>query len=234
MNESQRNEATKRYYSEWWENPADIRNVVFESMNEYVEARIPSGNGKQALDIGSGHGKIVSYLAKKGYEVTAIEFNEQFVAELETKFPDIKIISEDIRNIRFDEEFDLVTCIELVQNLSMTELLDLLTKMAGATRQLLINISNRNSFHAKWVKFRRWQADFVYDYSPAEFEQALEEAGFHIIHRKGIGLITPVSLLKNFKVNLIPARFAKTINKLDSLFPRICHLYYVEATNTKL
>ena len=140
---------------------------------------------------------------------------------------------EDIRKVRFDEDFDVVSCIELVQNLSMTELLDLLTKLAAVAKLLLISISNRNSFHARWVEFRDWKADFVYDYTPAVFEQILEQAGFHITHRRGMGLITPVSLLKDFKVNLIPVRFAKVVNKLDPLFPKICHLYYVEATSTK-
>ena len=26
----------KEYYSEWWENPKDTRNVVFDSLNELV------------------------------------------------------------------------------------------------------------------------------------------------------------------------------------------------------
>lgn len=45
----------KEYYSEWWENPKDIRNVVFDSLNKLVKQRIPQGDGKKALDIGSGH-----------------------------------------------------------------------------------------------------------------------------------------------------------------------------------
>lgn len=69
----------KEYYSEWWENPKDIRNVVFDSLNELVKERIPQGEGKKALDIGSGHGRIVSYLVEKGYDVTAVDFNEGFL-----------------------------------------------------------------------------------------------------------------------------------------------------------
>lgn len=33
-------EEIKKYYSEWWENPRDIRNVVFEGLNEYVRRYI--------------------------------------------------------------------------------------------------------------------------------------------------------------------------------------------------
>jgi len=76
----------KEYYSEWWENPKDIRNVVFESLNELVRGRIPPGKGKKAMDLGSGRGRIVSYLVEKGYDVTAVEFNEDFCRELKRKF----------------------------------------------------------------------------------------------------------------------------------------------------
>ena len=44
----------KKYYLEWLENPMDIRNVVFDSLNELVKERIPPGDGKRALDVGSG------------------------------------------------------------------------------------------------------------------------------------------------------------------------------------
>ena len=29
-------EKIKEYYTEWWKNPKDIRNVVFDSLNELV------------------------------------------------------------------------------------------------------------------------------------------------------------------------------------------------------
>lgn len=171
---------------------------------------------------------------EKGYEVTAVEFNEEFVAELESKFRDSMVIKEDVRNVEFKGGFDTVTCIELSQNLNRAELLGLLSKLATVTKLLLINISNRNSFHARWVEFRGWKADFVYSYTPKEFEKILEQAGFEIIHRRGIGLITPISLFKDFRGKLIPTRFAEAGNKVDPLFPKICHLYYVEATSNKL
>ena len=224
-------EEISRYYSEWWENRKDIRNVVFNNLNKYVEQIIPRGNGKKALDIGSGHGTIVSYLVKKGYEVTAVEFNKEFIEELKNKFPHIKVIAGDVRDVEFEEGFDVITCIELVQNLERAELLTLLTKLAGRTKLLLINMSNKNSFHACWVDFRGWRNNFVFNYTPKVFEQILEQAGFEIIHRRGIGLITPISLFKNFKGKLIPVWLASLVSKLAPLFPAICHLYYVEATS---
>jgi len=224
-------EEIKHYYSEWWENPGDIRNVVFSSLNEYVRQRMPQSSCGKAMDIGSGHGTIVSYLVEKGYDVTAIEFNEDFAIDLKREFDGIKVVCADVRSINFDQKFDVVTCIELVQNLNRNELVCLLAKLATAAKLLLINISNRTSFHARWVEFRGWKAKFVFNYTPKEFEKILEQAGFHIIHRRGIGLVTPISLFKDFKGKLVPLWFARVINKLDPLFPKICHLYYAEAVS---
>ena len=80
-------EEIKKHYAEWWENPRDIRNVVFNKLNQYIRMRLPLGKGRKSLDIGSGPGRIVSYLVEKAYEVSAVEFSEGFVNELRTKFP---------------------------------------------------------------------------------------------------------------------------------------------------
>jgi hypothetical protein len=39
----------KEYYSEWWENPKDIRNVVFDSLNNLVKERITPRRGKEGF-----------------------------------------------------------------------------------------------------------------------------------------------------------------------------------------
>ena len=223
----------KKYYAEWWENPRDIRNVVFDRLNRYVRMRLPPGEGKRALDIGSGHGRIVSYLVEKGYEVSAVEFNEGFASELRVKFPTVNVIEKDVRDVKFDGKYDVTTCIELVQNLEKAELLDLLVKLARVTRVLLINISNKNSFHNRWVEFRGWKKSFVFNYTPREFDHLLQQAGFTITHRRGIGLLTPASLFKDFGGKFTPIWLTQLVNKLDPCATKICHLYYVEAISHK-
>ena len=226
----------KEYYLEWWENPRDIRSVVFDSLNELVNERIPPGDGKKALDIGSGHGRIVSYLLEKGYDVTAVDFNKDFCEELKRKFPNVRVLQEDVRNLNFEENerFDVVTGIELVQNLNKEDLLDVLKTLGGVTKTLLINISNKNSLHNYWIEKRGFKKDFVFNYTPDEFDEYLEDAGFHIVYRKGIGLVTPISLFSGFKGKIIPIWFAKMVNTLDRYATKRCHLYYVEAINEEL
>ncbi len=175
-------EDIKKYYAEWWENPRDIRNVVFDRLNRYVRMRLPPSKGRRALDIGSGPGRIVYYLVEKGYEVSAVEFNEDFVSALRVKFPTVNVIEKDVRDVNLDGKYDVTTCIELVQNLEEADLLDLLVKLARVTRVLLINMSNKNSFHNRWVEFRGWKKSFVFNYTPREFDHLLQQAGFTITH----------------------------------------------------
>jgi SAM-dependent methyltransferase len=220
----------KRYYEEWWENPNDPRDIIFKKLNAVVLERLPQGNGKRALDIGSGKGTIVSYLLKKGFNVTALDLNENFIRELKQKFPMIDVIEGDFNTVSIDRTFDIVTAIEFIQNLDREALKNFLKKVANLTDYVIINISNRNSLHGFWTSFRGFQKSFVHTYTPSEIEKMLKEVGFQVSYKKGVGLITPLSLFSGFKFKIIPVWAAKIINPIgDKLFPRRCHLYYLEA-----
>ncbi|MBM3282884.1 methyltransferase domain-containing protein [Candidatus Gottesmanbacteria bacterium] len=227
---SNRNSNIKKYYEEWWENPNDPRDFIFNKLNKIVDKRLPKGQGKRVLDVGSGKGKIVSFLVKKGYRVTAVELNENFVKDLTQRFQTIEILEGDFNLISIDNSFDDVTAIEFVQNLDREVLKRFLVKVATISNHLRMNISNRFSLHGFWTVFRGFQLPFVFTYTPREIEQMLRTVGFHITYKKGIGLITPITLFSGFRWKIIPIWFAKIINSIgDRIFPRFCHLYYIEA-----
>lgn len=159
----------RTYYSQWWENPRDIRNLVFQSLNELVRRRIlPATPGAKALDIGSGCGTIVSFLLEKGYNVTALDINEDFVRDLRRRFPNVRVIQADISDFDIEEHFDVVTMIEVAQNLEHAALKKVLEKLSTRTRCLLINISNQHSLHGLWAELRGFRAPFVFPYTPAQ------------------------------------------------------------------
>lgn len=220
------------YYKFWWENPADIRNCVFNRLNDVVTQRLPSGIDSLALDLGSGRGRIISYLINRGCKVTGIEINNSFCKELINKFPDAEIINNDvIEALAFlqNKSFEVATCIELAQNLDHSQFKKLLKLLRPITKKVLINISNKNSLHGWWSNFRKMRASFVFEYSPQDLKNYLEEAGFKITCKKGIGFITPISLFSGFKCVIIPPWVSKITFFLDNIFPNKCHLYYVEA-----
>lgn len=223
----------KRYYEEWWENPNDPRDIIFKKLNSVVFERLPSGKGKKALDIGSGKGSIVSFLLQKGFQVTALDLNEKFMRELKQRFSEIEVIEGDFNTVTINGPFDIVTAIEFIQNLDKEAIRKFLKKIATLTDTLIINISTKNSLHGFWAAFRGFQKSFVHTYTPDEFERMVEDAGFQITYRRGVGLITPLTLFSGFRGKIIPIWVAKLINPIgDKLFPRRCHLYYLEAKKT--
>lgn len=217
------------YYRQFWENPLDPRNLVFNELNDYVKLRIPSGVGKTAIDIGSGKGTILNYLVQKGYEVVALELDSALSSRLKWRFPTANVIRADVRRAELHGVFDLVTCIELTQNLTKEELSNLVLRLSKVGKRLLINISNPHSFHGCWTNYRGFRADFVTEHTIEELEELLARAGFRIFHRRGIGLLTPITLYPSFRVKLFPTCLARAINHFDKWFAEKCHLYYVEA-----
>jgi SAM-dependent methyltransferase len=219
-----------RYYEEWWENPRDPRGHIFKQLNRVVAENLPPGRGKRALDVGSGKGMIVSYLRHKGYRVTALDLNGRFLQEIKRRYPDVECVEGDFVEVGLDGRFDLVTAIEFIQNLDRRALARFFEKAAGLTDHLFFNVSNRRSLHGFWARRRGFIKDFVHVYTPAEVERLLAEQDFDVVTRRGVGLLTPITLLSGFRIKIIPVWLARSVNWLgDRIFPRACHLYFIEA-----
>jgi cyclopropane fatty-acyl-phospholipid synthase-like methyltransferase len=220
----------KRYYEEWWENPRDPRDHVFKRLNRLILKKLPPGDDRKALDIGSGKGTIVAFLLQKGYQTAAVELNENFVRDLRQRFPAVDVIEGDFNTVAIDRTFDLVTAVEFIQNLDREALRLFFQKVAALTDHLILTVSNKKSLHGFWAVFRGFIKPFVHVYTPKEIETLVRTSGFEITSRRGIGLLTPITLFSDFRWKLIPAWLAKLVNPWgDRLFPRSCHLYYLEA-----
>ena len=75
---------------------------------------IVPGSAKVAVDLGAGHGIQSVALAKMGFKVKAIDFNQQLLNELKVngKELDVEVINDDIRSINrySDEKPGVVVC----------------------------------------------------------------------------------------------------------------------------
>ncbi len=221
--------AIQSYYEKWWENPQDLRNVVFERLNQEM-ARLLSGvRGRRALDLGAGKGRIVSILEQRDFHVTAVEFNPGFVRGLQAAFPDAEVIQDDLRTWRPSGHFDIATCIEVAQVLPHGELAALLTRLRPHVDRLLLNISNSRSFHGLWVRMRGFQAPFIVPYTPTDLRGILRDAGFRIVSETGVGFVTPITILRDFRGAILSPWLAARLRALDAPFPDWCHLLLVEA-----
>ncbi len=222
------------HYSEWWEHPADIRNSSFGRMRDLVRARIPpAAPGARALELGAGRGRIARLLLERGYEVTAVDLNPKFVRHLRATLPGARVIHCDLAAFDPAEEFDVVTLIEVTQNLSSPELRGLLSRLMPRTGRLLLDVSNVRSLYGWWCRLRGFQASFVHPHTPGEVLAMLSTAGFRAAHTAGISLVTPISLRSGFRTPIVPTGLAGLLTPLDRLAPRLCHLFYIEAAGGK-
>jgi SAM-dependent methyltransferase len=223
-----------RYYEEWWENPNDPRGYIFKKLNRVVKKFLPDGAGQTALDVGSGKGAIVSLLRERGFRVTALDLNGDFLRDIKRRFPEVECLEGRFDDVDCRGPYNLVTAVEFIQNLDRPALGRFFEKAAGLTDHLIVTVSNRNSLHGFWARWRGFIKDFVYVYTPREVEQRLEAGGFRIVRRRGVGLLTPLTWLPGFKRKVLPIWLAKAVNPVgDRLLPRLCHLYYLEAVKNR-
>lgn len=225
-------DAMAKYYEEWWENPRDPRGPVFAKLTALVNTRTPrADNNGRALDLGSGAGAIINILTAKGYGTTGVEYGSVAAAKLKARFPQVEIKQEDLNKWQPEasEKYDLTTLIELAQNFDQTQLLTLLKKVRAISPRVFITCPNYNSLQGRWVTWRKFKADFVYLYTPKQFEQIIIAAGFKITYRAGVGFLMPITLLKNFKWQILPSWLVRLVNNFaDRHWPRLCSLYYLE------
>ncbi|MBD3203185.1 methyltransferase domain-containing protein [Candidatus Woesearchaeota archaeon] len=108
--------------------------------------------GKRILDIGGGIGKTASYLSNKGYSVTVLEKNKEFIKYGKSKNKRVKFIQGNAYNLNFNETFDEVLIEEVIEHVKDQK------RMVKEARKVLkkdgrIIISTPN----KWV-YRAWLA----------------------------------------------------------------------------
>ena len=101
-----------QWYKKDW--TLDIKNQSWvedtpNQINFIIKTLELKGNEK-ILDLACGFGRHSLYLSKLGYNVTGVDITHDYIVETEAKKLglNIKFINDDIRNINFINEFDVV------------------------------------------------------------------------------------------------------------------------------
>jgi SAM-dependent methyltransferase len=98
------------FYS-WMTGDFQTKNIDFKNflINNFVK---PSSN-KIAIDLGAGHGLQSIPLAEVGFQVIAIDFNQQLLDELKinARDLDVRVINDDIKKVEtFADKPELIVC----------------------------------------------------------------------------------------------------------------------------
>jgi tellurite methyltransferase len=97
---------------------------------------VPNGN---LLDLGAGHGRHAKFASEHGFNVTAVEPDNELCAVLK-QIPDIAVSKSDIASYHPDSQFDVIICAMVLHFLNKQEVDQAIELMQQATKQGGINV----------------------------------------------------------------------------------------------
>ncbi len=231
----------RRLATSWLEGfDHDPRRVVYERLYRLIQRRnARGGRGRRLLDVGAGYGNSLLLFADMPWQFTAIEMFPTIALRLRRRLAEhgmvVDIFEGDVLSFwqrwlgSGGRRFDLVLMVLTSQYMPPEYLARVLRHLSYWTSgKLVLDVTNSRSLYGWWTSSRGWQSDAAYYYTPEQIEEMLEKAGFVVKHRKGVGFLSPLSLFKGWRGMLVRPWMTWCTAFLDALFPRMCHLYYLE------
>jgi len=138
-----------------------------EKMVNFLMEALKLEKGMKVLDLGSGSGEYTRLLAQRGIKCVGIEIAPSLVEYSKKRAKEegisVEYIQSDMREIKFKEEFDCVTVIQIFGIFEDRENLNLLKKISHALipngRLLLVLINPYQRFHRptrSWEKVPKY------------------------------------------------------------------------------
>lgn len=113
----------------------------------FIEKILDLEANSKILDIPCGHGRHSNLLSQKGYDVTGIDIQDDFIELAKQENTNANFIIQDMRNIDFNEEFDaVITMFTSIGYFNDTDNALVLKKMIKALKRggkLIIDTVNR-------------------------------------------------------------------------------------------
>lgn len=165
-------------FREWKKKPSQLK---LRYLDKFVV-------GKKVLDIGCGMGFYSEYLANKGFDVTAVDTEKQFVPK-RSKF---ELASA--KDLSFeDEAFDTVLLFDVLEHVEDEK--RVLREVKRVCRERLIcSVPNRNDeFLPRYNLTFKHHKDKTHrrEYTQSEIESRLKEFGFYTKHITLEGEVSP-------------------------------------------
>lgn len=85
--------------------------------------------GKKVLDAGSGDGRLSSLLFERGSEVTGVDYSERAIALASAIEPGVRFVCGSIINCSFDEIFDFIFLIEVLEHIEPSQISNVLNNL---------------------------------------------------------------------------------------------------------
>ncbi len=177
-----------------------IRNMVIKAISGLIKS---DSNIKSLLDVGCGRGDLVKDIACRFphfTEISGTDFSKEAldIGRQEMAFePRVFFKETDILHMPFeDNQFDIVTCINVIHHIHKDDLPDALIELTRITRKyLIIEIKNKDNFYWRYLHPSYTRSIDIFPVSLSEINRVLKIKGFSLRKEKGIFLFSFLSPL---------------------------------------
>ncbi len=185
------NKLSKEREAPW--NPAlydSKHSFVWQYGAEVVSFLAPQP-GEQILDIGCGTGHLTAKIAKSGARVLGVDVSREMIAAAQKNYPHLEFLHSDVRDLRFDCEFDAVfSNAALHWMLEPARVAAIIWKALGPGGRFVGEFGGKGNTSRLQGGFKQALQDLGmpvqgdlnpwYFPSPGEYATLLEEAGFEV------------------------------------------------------
>jgi len=176
---------------------------VMKKINEH--SNDDKGRKLKLLDIGCGSGHYASYIQKnfENIEVTAADANESCLEFLRNMNKDVKCFRLDCNSPKdfkkFDTKFDIILLIEVIEHLEKPkQVIENVKRIMNKNGILIVATPNSNILWkitnfcwSKTLSKRDYTKQHVNEFRFHEIEKLLRSAGFDVIDKKTLFVVTP-------------------------------------------
>ena len=136
--------------------------------------------GSKVLEVGCGGGHSAAYMARLGFDVTAIDFSTVAIEAARGNYREVNFVVGDATDLKFkDSDFDAVVAIEMIEHLEdPKKFLEEAARLLRPGGNLFIKTPNRllhDLYYRKNERISLWHPSVM---SASELMKLLDSAGF--------------------------------------------------------